>query len=49
LKTQIEERGNQDYLLSSYQVGIFIGLEKYKKKYMKNRENNKSSHNLLLQ
>jgi len=29
--------------------GVFIGLEKYKKKYTKNRENNKPSHNLLLQ
>jgi len=28
-------------------VGVFIGLEKYKNKYTKNRENNKPSHNLL--
>jgi len=30
-------------------VGVFIGLEKYKRNIQKNRENNKPSHNLLLQ
>ena len=47
LKTQIEERSDWDYLLSSYWVKIFICLERYKRNIWKNRQNNKPSHKLI--